>query len=117
MADVELLELKFRLFDGTDIGPNKYASASTISTIKESIIAQWPQDKAITPKTIDDIKLINAGRILENKETLTESRIPVGDLPGGVITMLVVVRHQLSNKKSEKQLKDFPKNKCSCTIL
>jgi hypothetical protein len=29
MAGGELLELKFRLYDGTDIGPHKYASAAT----------------------------------------------------------------------------------------
>ncbi len=43
MAGDDLVELKFRLYDGTDIGPNKYAPASTIATLKESILSQWPQ--------------------------------------------------------------------------
>ncbi|KAK8942234.1 Membrane-anchored ubiquitin-fold protein 3 [Platanthera guangdongensis] len=38
------------------------------------------------------MKLINAGRILENAQTLEESRVPAGELPGSVITMHVVVR-------------------------
>ncbi|CAM6004339.1 unnamed protein product [Sphagnum balticum] len=45
MAGDDLVELKFRLYDGTDIGPNKYAPASTVATLKESILSQWPQDK------------------------------------------------------------------------
>jgi hypothetical protein len=43
MAGDDLVELKFRLYDGTDIGPNKYAPASTVATLKESILSQWPQ--------------------------------------------------------------------------
>ncbi|XP_057871736.1 uncharacterized protein LOC131078097 isoform X2 [Cryptomeria japonica] len=107
MADVDLLELKFRLHDGTDIGPHKYDSASTISTVKESII-----DKGNAPKRIDDIMLITAGKVLENNKTLTESWIPMGELPVGVITMLVIVRSP--NKNSEK---DLPKSKCLCIIM
>lgn len=44
------------------------------------------------PRTVSDLKLINAGRILENNRTLAESRVPIGEVPGGVITMHVVVR-------------------------
>jgi hypothetical protein len=50
-------------------------------------------------------------------KTLAESRVPVGELPGGVITMHVVVRPPSSDKNSEKQLTNAPKkNRCSCTI-
>jgi hypothetical protein len=55
-------------------------------------------DKEIVPKTVNDVKLINAGRILENSKTLAESRVPVGEVPGSVITMHVVVRPPQSNK-------------------
>jgi hypothetical protein len=55
-------------------------------------------DKEIVPKTINDVKLINAGRILENGKTLAESRVPVGEVPGSVITMHVVVQPPQSNK-------------------
>ncbi|XP_010261178.1 PREDICTED: membrane-anchored ubiquitin-fold protein 3-like isoform X1 [Nelumbo nucifera] len=108
MAADELIELKFRLFDGTDIGPNKYNPSTTVGSLKEIILAQWPQDKENGPKTINDVKLINAGKILENSRTLAESRVPVGELPGGVITMHVVVRPPLSDKKNAKTLHSTP---------
>ena len=52
-------------------------------------------DKEIVPKTVNDVKLINAGRMLENRKTLAtlaQSRVPVGEVPGSVIIMHVVVR-------------------------
>ncbi|KAG6402435.1 hypothetical protein SASPL_134628 [Salvia splendens] len=105
MAVHELVELKFRLADGSDIGPSKYNSSATVTSLKENIIAQWPKDlysadKENGPKSINDIKLINAGRILENNRTLAESRLPLSEVPGGVITMLVVVRPPLPDKSS-----------------
>lgn len=56
--------------------------------------------KEFAPKTINDVKLINAGKILENNYTIAESRVPVGELPGGVITMHVVVRPPVPDKNS-----------------
>lgn len=56
--------------------------------------------KEIAPKTINDIKLINAGRILENNRTLAESTVPVGEPSGGVITMHVVVRPPQFDKEN-----------------
>jgi hypothetical protein len=35
--------IKFRLPDGTDIRPKQYTAASTVATLKETIIAQWPK--------------------------------------------------------------------------
>ncbi|KAK8482426.1 hypothetical protein V6N12_017197 [Hibiscus sabdariffa] len=100
MAGEQLVELKFRLADGTDIGPNKYGPDTTVASPKEKILAHWPRDKENCPKTIQDVKLINAGKILENNKTLAESRLPVGELPEG------------------KQPDDSPKKSiCSCTIL
>ncbi|XP_008798419.2 membrane-anchored ubiquitin-fold protein 3 isoform X1 [Phoenix dactylifera] len=121
MAEDDSIELKFRLFDGSDIGPDKYDPSTTVASLKEVILARWPQDKEITPKTINDVKLINAGKILENNQTLSESRVPVGELPGGVITMHVVVRPPQLDKNNvctEKQLGDAQKqSRCTCTIL
>ncbi|XVE55439.1 hypothetical protein DITRI_Ditri03aG0158700 [Diplodiscus trichospermus] len=119
MAGEDLVELKFRLADGTDIGPSKYSPATTVASLKEKILAQWPKEKENCPKTILDVKLISAGKILENNRTLAECRLPVDELPGGVITMHVVVRLPLSDKSNEKkQQNDSPKkSSCSCTIL
>lgn len=43
----EQFEIKFRLPDGTDIGPKRYPAASTVATLKETIIAQWPKGSFI----------------------------------------------------------------------
>ncbi|XP_009789083.1 membrane-anchored ubiquitin-fold protein 3-like [Nicotiana tabacum] len=118
MAAKELIEIKFRLADGSDIGPNKYMPNTRVDTLKEKIIAQWPKDKDYGPKTINDVKLINAGRILENNKTLGESRLPVAEVPGGVITMHVVVRPPMNEKSSDKLQDDsLKKGGCGCTIL
>ncbi|XP_076884912.1 membrane-anchored ubiquitin-fold protein 6-like isoform X1 [Bidens hawaiensis] len=117
MAAEDLIEVKFRLADGTDIGPSKYCSTTTVGSLKEKIISQWPKDKENGPKTINDFKLINAGKILENNKTLAESRSPVSEIPGGAITMLVVMRSPTADKNNEK-VQDGPKKSgCSCTIL
>jgi hypothetical protein len=39
----EPIEVKFRLFDGTDIGPNKYDPATTVTALKEFVLSRWPQ--------------------------------------------------------------------------
>ncbi|CAH1446183.1 unnamed protein product [Lactuca virosa] len=117
MAAEELIEVKFRLPDGSDIPPSKYNSTTTVAYLKERIISQWPKEIGNGPKTVNDMKLINAGKILENNKTLAESRSPVGEVPGGVITMHVVVRPPLSDKNSEKSQNAPEKSSCSCTIL
>ncbi|KAG6741617.1 hypothetical protein POTOM_054891 [Populus tomentosa] len=40
----ELVELKFRLYDGSDIGPFRYPLASPVAMLKERIVADWPKD-------------------------------------------------------------------------
>ncbi|KAL5987297.1 MYND-type zinc finger protein mub1 [Asimina triloba] len=80
----EQLEIKFRLFDGSDIGPKKFPLATSIASVKETILSQWPK--------VNDVKLINAGKILENNRTLRQCKSPLFDLAGGVVTMHVVVR-------------------------
>ncbi|MQM16195.1 hypothetical protein Taro_049149 [Colocasia esculenta] len=44
MPEEDLVELKFRLYDGTDIGPIQYAGASTVQMLKERIFSEWPRD-------------------------------------------------------------------------
>ncbi|MBA0742959.1 hypothetical protein Gogos_005685, partial [Gossypium gossypioides] len=96
----ELIELKFRIYDGTDIAHSTYASSMTVATLKQKIVAEWPQDKTVIPKSINDLKLIHAGRVLENNKSLADSRITFGDLPVGVITMHVVVQPTIAKNKT-----------------
>lgn len=118
MATDNFVNLKFRLFDGTDIGPTKYDLSTSVSTLKQFILSIWPQEKTNGPKTINDLKLINGGKILENNLTLAESRLPIEELPGGVITMHVVVRPP-TMEKFEKNDLDIPQktNRCVCCIM
>lgn len=48
-------------------------------------------EKENGPKTVKDVKIISAGKILENNKTVGECRSPLCDVPGGVTTMHVVV--------------------------
>lgn len=64
-------------------------------------------EKENGPRTINDLKLINAGKILENNRTLADSRLPVGELPGGLITMHVVVRPPIADKKNGNYVSIF----------
>lgn len=118
MPEEDVLELKFRLLDGSDIGPFRYSPASTVAMLKERIVAEWPKDKKGGPKSANDIKLINAGKILENNKTVGQCRTPFGDLPKGVITMHAVVQMSLTKAKTEKKIDEAPKNNvCACTIM
>ncbi|KAK1260016.1 Membrane-anchored ubiquitin-fold protein 3 [Acorus gramineus] len=118
MAEEDLVELKFRLYDGTDIGPIHYAASSTVAMIKERIVSDWPRDKKIIPKVANDVKLISAGKILENHKTVAQCRVPFGELPGGVLTMHVVVQPSVAKAKTEKKIDELPrKTTCSCSIL
>ncbi|XP_031259083.1 membrane-anchored ubiquitin-fold protein 3-like [Pistacia vera] len=112
------VELKFRIYDGTDIGHSTYAPSTSVATLKQRLVAEWPQDKTITPKSVNDVKLIHAGKVLENNKTLADSRVTMGDLPNGVITMHVVIQPPLAKKKRDKNHEEMQKqNSCSCTIL
>ncbi|GER43727.1 ubiquitin family protein [Striga asiatica] len=119
MADGnEQLELKFRIFDGTDIGHGSYSSSTTVATLKQRLLSEWPQDKSVVPKSVGDMKLIHAGKVLDSGRTLSESRVNVGDLPSGVITMHVVVQPAVvKNKTGKNQSEKEKQGSCSCTIL
>jgi hypothetical protein len=43
IAVMETVELKFRIYDGTDLGHSTYASSMTVATLKQKLVAEWPQ--------------------------------------------------------------------------
>ncbi|XP_027352341.1 membrane-anchored ubiquitin-fold protein 2-like isoform X2 [Abrus precatorius] len=93
-------EIKFLLIDGSDIGPRSFPAATSIATLKESILAQWPKDKENGPRTVKDVKLINAGKILDNNRTVGEEcHSPLSDAP------------------DKKAASKATQNKCVCVIL
>lgn len=113
----DFVELKFRIFDGTDIGYGTYSSSTTTDILMQRLLAEWPQDKSVIPKSVNDMKLIHAGKVLDKGKTLAESRIHVSDFPQGVITMHVVVQPPLAKRKTDKNREKQKQNSCSCTIL
>eukprot|EP00271_Cylindrocystis_brebissonii_P014418 TRINITY_DN35770_c0_g1_i1.p2 TRINITY_DN35770_c0_g1~~TRINITY_DN35770_c0_g1_i1.p2 ORF type:complete len:121 (+),score=28.94 TRINITY_DN35770_c0_g1_i1:1078-1440(+) len=117
VATDEAVDLKFRLADGSDIGPITFGPAASVQELKQSIIAKWPAGKSGCPKSVNAIKLINAGKVLENGRTLAESRVTVAEVPGGVITMHVVIRPPGAEKGEGEQTSDGVKAGCSCVIL
>lgn len=48
-------------------------------------------DKENAPRTVKDVKIISAGKILENNKTVGECRSALCDVPGGITTMHVIV--------------------------
>ncbi|XP_057544442.1 membrane-anchored ubiquitin-fold protein 4-like [Amaranthus tricolor] len=118
MPEEDLVEVKFRLYDGSDMGPFKYSPGSTVAQLKEKIVAEWPKDKKVAPKGASDIKIINAGKILENSKTVGQCQMPFGELQKAVITMHVVVHPSGAKSKTEKKIDEAQrKGICSCSIL
>ncbi|XP_047066184.1 membrane-anchored ubiquitin-fold protein 4 [Lolium rigidum] len=115
----EEVDVKFRLFDGSDIGPVRCnAATTTVAALKDRVVADWPKDKSIVPKTANDVKLISGGKILENDKNIAQCRAPFGDLPSTAITMHVVVQPSSAKSKPDKKANKLPKTtRCSCTIL
>ncbi|CAH8361144.1 unnamed protein product [Eruca vesicaria subsp. sativa] len=121
MAEVkDHLEIKFRLNDGSDIGPKSFPDATTVAALKETVVSQWPIEKENGPKTVKDVRLISAGRILENNKTVGDCRSPVcSNLSDAVTTMHVLIQPQLTEKAEKKKKKKKPKSdlkqsKCVC---
>ncbi|CAN7102087.1 membrane-anchored ubiquitin-fold protein 4 [Brassica rapa] len=120
MPEEDLVELKFRLYDGSDVGPFQYSPTATVAMLKERLVSEWPKDKKIVPKAASDIKLINAGKILENGKTVAQCKAPFDDLPKSVITMHVVVQLSPTKARPEKKIEEEEaqqRSLCSCTIM
>ncbi|MFS7956424.1 putative Ubiquitin-like domain superfamily, UBL3-like, ubiquitin domain-containing protein [Helianthus anomalus] len=80
-------------------------------SVSHSIISEhkcnFSSDKKGGPKSANDIKLINAGKILENSKTVGQCRTPFGELPKGVITMHAVVQMSLNKAKTGNYIRFF----------
>ncbi|GMJ05891.1 hypothetical protein like AT4G24990 [Hibiscus trionum] len=118
MPEEDLVDIKFRLYDGSDIGPFRYSATSTVDMLKQRIVSDWPKGKTIVPKAVNEVKLISSGKILENDKTVGQCKVPFGDAAGGIIIMHVVVQPSLTKTKTEKKVDDSPRKiVCSCSIL
>ena len=43
----ETASLRFRLYDGTDIGPLTYPLSTSVGAVKEALLREWPQARAL----------------------------------------------------------------------
>ncbi|CAJ1937552.1 unnamed protein product [Sphenostylis stenocarpa] len=117
MPEEDLVDIKFRLYDGSDIGPFRYSSAATVDVLKQRIVSDWPKGKTIVPKSANEVKLINSGKILENHKTVGQCKVLFGEIAGSII-MHVVVQPSLAKTKAEKKVDVSPKKAvCTCSIL
>ncbi|PPS06013.1 hypothetical protein GOBAR_AA14641 [Gossypium barbadense] len=101
MPEEDLVDIKFRIYDGSDIGPFRYSATSTVDMLKQRIVSDWPKGKTIVPKSVNEVKLISSGKILENNKTVGLCKVPFGEVPGGAIIMHVVVQPSLAKAKTE----------------
>ncbi|PPE00915.1 hypothetical protein GOBAR_DD02077 [Gossypium barbadense] len=99
MPEEDLVDIKFRIYDGSDIGPFRYSATSTVDMLKQRIVSDWPK-KTIVPKSVNEVKLISSGKILENNKTVGLCKVPFGEVPGGAIIMHVVVQPSLAKAKT-----------------
>ncbi|PHT65481.1 hypothetical protein T459_29906 [Capsicum annuum] len=64
LSQEDLVEVKFRLFDGSDVGPFRFSLASTVAMLKDRIVAELP--KAIledaTTMVVKRLKDVGAGK-------------------------------------------------------
>ncbi|KAI3500705.1 hypothetical protein L1887_36529 [Cichorium endivia] len=82
------LEIKFLLNDGSVIGPTSFPVDASIESLKQSILSHWPTEKDNAPRTVENVKLINGGKILKNNTTVAECE---SSFQGGITTMHVVI--------------------------
>lgn len=76
-----------------------FACSANVSVLVLNKV-QLFSDKKIAPKAANDVKLISAGKILENNKTVGQCKMPFGELPKGVITMHAVVQPSLAKTKT-----------------
>lgn len=110
MPEEDLVDIKFRLYDGSDIGPFRYSATSTVDMLKQRIVSDWPKGKTIIPKAVNEVKLITSGKILENNKTVGQCKVPFGEVGAGVIIMHVVVQPSPAKTKTGTLYLIFTKN-------
>ncbi|KAL5574851.1 hypothetical protein UlMin_016550 [Ulmus minor] len=111
----ELIDLKFRIYDGTDICHDTYEPSTTILTLTERLVVEWPEGKEVTPKLVNDVKLIHGGQFLDNRKTPSESRVVFDG--NGITTHVVVQPNGPKNTGLEEQEQERKMNSCLCTII
>mmetsp|Transcript_9751 Transcript_9751/g.35462 ORF Transcript_9751/g.35462 Transcript_9751/m.35462 type:complete len:124 (-) Transcript_9751:66-437(-) len=92
------VEMRFRMVEGVDIGPLTLSTSTTVSAVKNLVLAEWPERDGIHFKTEPPedsrfIRLILNGRVLGENRTLAECGVPQGML----VTCHLVVRPKIES--------------------
>mmetsp|Transcript_2685 Transcript_2685/g.3058 ORF Transcript_2685/g.3058 Transcript_2685/m.3058 type:complete len:124 (-) Transcript_2685:729-1100(-) len=113
--------VRFRMHDGTDIGPILLEKTMSVQGIKEKLLADWVTDNSSeakpAPKTIGDMKLILSGQVLDNVKILGELKLPnVGS--DSIVTMHLVIRLAVPPKSGGEAAETKPgaAHRCRCII-
>ena len=97
MAGPASFSIRFRLVDGVDVGPNLYEASTTVGALKESLLTNWGRSPGAassqTPSATTEMRLILAGKFLDNAATLEQLRGPMGSPPDSetVVTMHLLI--------------------------
>lgn len=116
------IQLRLRHPNG-DIGPFEVAESLTVSQVKETAFLQWPREGPLSkenPTSPADLRILCAGKFLDNSKTLKEYRKEMGEPEAGtVVTMHVLVRPAQAGKSAvPKEVEEEKKAKsgCACVI-
>mmetsp|Transcript_51305 Transcript_51305/g.164032 ORF Transcript_51305/g.164032 Transcript_51305/m.164032 type:complete len:126 (+) Transcript_51305:125-502(+) len=124
MADpIASYNIRFRMNDGTDLGPWHFPSAGTVGQMKEKVVAEFPaapggEGGAAVPKTVNDVTLILAGKVMDNAKIISDLRTQMGN-PGSetLVTFHLVVRpHAAAKTQTRKEAEENKPTKCGCVI-
>ena len=100
-SEREGYNIRFRHVAG-DFGPYVFPKTSTVMTLKEKIMEEWPGmvssgslvgANIVAPKTASELRIIFGGRMLDNQKLVKELQHSMGNPQGQkMVTMHVVVR-------------------------
>ena len=121
--DSEGYNIRFRHVAG-DFGPYVFPKTSTVMTLKEKLLEEWPQSSLagnpVAPKTASELRIIFGGRMLDNQKLVKELQHSMGNPQGQkIVTMHVVVRQPSEDKgvSSGGRRKGSSPRVSSCCIL
>lgn len=106
-----------------DVEPFDVQESLTVAQVKEVAFAQWPKEGPLSkehPTSAADLRLLCAGKFLENGRTLKEYRKEMGEPEAGmVVTMHVLVRPAQAGKAApakQPEAEKKAKSGCACVI-
>ncbi|KAK6129195.1 hypothetical protein DH2020_037025 [Rehmannia glutinosa] len=91
------LEIKFRLTDGSDIGPKNFSVATSVATLKENIIAQWPKERKWSAYGKGH-QVNQRGKNIREQQNGGECRSPLCDIQEESQPCMFLFNHHQSEK-------------------